>query len=230
MSFQVFSDELCSLYCPSVRKMAERGESEGMSPLFHMFPKYHRYKAVRGAREGAAPEESRCVCVARVPQDRGEGDLFTLFEQHAGRSRPERVRLVRDRATGASQSLAFVDFHSRRDASSALERLQSLDSHLGGEQLSVQLAPDDGIDASAPQHAYDWACDDPSCAAINFAKRSECHRCAQRRPFKPQLLEVRCAHAILNHILRSQCGSPEPLWSLPYRMPALSSLISLPAR
>jgi len=134
------------------------------------------------------------LCVTGIPQDRGEGDIFLLFERHA---EPAHVRMVRDRATGVSTGFAFVDFKSAREAENALHSLNG--SEMDGCRLELEGVPDDKKTLSAPQHSYDWVCDDASCGCVNFSRRHECHECGKKRPLKPQLVEVRFAPGVHYH-------------------------------
>lgn len=201
-----------------------------------MFPAFHRQSVSRlkHATEESTPASSSVFCIGNIPADRAEGDIFTLLEHETG-TRPERVRLVRDRTTGASQQLAFVDCKNGSSAASAVKSLRTTNTVLDNHTLHAALAPDDLHDLSAPQHAYDWACELPTCAAVNFSRRHECHKCGQKRPLKPQLVEVRLNVLADTHVcgcrLSHMCSVFVPLRSKTFhrtpRVPSTASLLVL---
>ncbi|KXZ56739.1 hypothetical protein GPECTOR_1g666 [Gonium pectorale] len=145
-----------------------------------------------GWRKSRMPP-SNTVHVRNIPEDRDELELRQLLE---GFPNLQSVKLVRCRTTGLSRGAAYVEFASEADAAVLMETKARYSLTLGGQMLRLEYAQ--SLPAAAGPHpAADWICD--MCAAVNFARRTECHKCSTARPANPQraAAELHAPSAIL---------------------------------
>uniref|UniRef100_A0A383VFE6 Uncharacterized protein n=1 Tax=Tetradesmus obliquus TaxID=3088 RepID=A0A383VFE6_TETOB len=137
-----------------------------------------------GRRSRGSEAATASVFVKGLPDDADEADVQHLF---AAFPNVQSVKVLRDRLSGNSRGMAFVDFASVDDARVLMESEQRYDLAMGGRRLLLDYshgAPSRGGGDAGGAAALDWICD--MCSAVNFARRLECYHCYTARPANPQ--------------------------------------------
>ncbi|WIA29200.1 hypothetical protein OEZ86_011711 [Tetradesmus obliquus] len=137
-----------------------------------------------GRRSRGSEAATASVFVKGLPDDADEADVQHLF---AAFPNVQSVKVLRDRLSGNSRGMAFVDFASVDDARVLMESEQRYDLAMGGRRLLLDYshgAPSRGGGDAGGAAALDWICD--MCSAVNFARRLECYHCYTARPANPR--------------------------------------------
>ncbi|PNH12413.1 RNA-binding protein 5, partial [Tetrabaena socialis] len=119
-----------------------------------------------------------------IPEDREDFELRQVLEGFPGLLS---VKLVRTRGTGQSRGHAFVEFATEADAAVLMETKARYSLQLGGQTLRLEYAANATLFASAV-NSLDWVCE--MCSVVNFARRTECHKCSTARPSNPQRISA----------------------------------------
>eukprot|EP00878_Enallax_costatus_P014640 GHUV01015316.1.p1 GENE.GHUV01015316.1~~GHUV01015316.1.p1 ORF type:complete len:623 (+),score=239.63 GHUV01015316.1:990-2858(+) len=136
-------------------------------------------------RFGEQPNPTASIFIKGLPEDAEESDIYQLFEAYPN---IQSVKVLRDRTTGRSKCMAFVDFASSDDARMLMESEYRWSLNIGGRPLMLDYSH--GTPSSRPSggpgdaSAADWICD--MCSAVNFARRLECYHCYTARPANPR--------------------------------------------
>eukprot|EP00775_Hariotina_reticulata_P007964 gene7965-8162_t len=163
--------------------------SRGNSDTDRDWADYDRegWEAERYRRGRPREVPTASIFVKGLPEDADESDLYLLFQ---GCQNLSTIKVLRDRHTGGSKGMAFVDFATVDDARVLMESEGRWQLQLGGQQLLLDYshgAPasrSGGSQSAELQPALDWICD--MCTAVNFARRLECYQCYTARPANPQ--------------------------------------------
>jgi len=139
--------------------------------------KRHRDEDYQRERQRDFPEPNRTLVFRGLSFATTEDDVRQALAKF---TTPVSVRIARDRNTGESRGLAFVDMDTLQTAEEVMDSLGGY-IFIQGAQARVEYSRDTSRqDPSAgPNAKQDWVC--ASCNTMNFARRNVCFTCSLPR-------------------------------------------------